>query len=407
MHWDQMTATPDHLRVSVARLRGGTVQQEILEAILEATAGPWVGMLDADARYTAELKLHLVGRYRLTAAVTSAGKLSLAQLTDLRKGKSKDKVLSTKAALRQGWDTDPMPKPPTWLAYIQERVRTASAVVDRRAVIEYHLLGADRRLAAMDDTIAGMRASLDERVLLRDELAAEIADLRAELDPVDVTGVASTADSADALPVAADEIGRDAFEDPTGENVVQGQGFEVDVADVAVAHGEGTEPRGEGSAVGAVVEVAQDIADEMAAADGAVTVHGQDRGTGAAGLADGAVRVAAVGEERIESGPVGGLGIGVDVAFGGIDPEVDVAGEIGAQPPGVRQMAGEADNADAETDSGRGQIPGLGEEAVVGGLPRMVGAPEGEGLGIGFGEPAGTATEIGLDGDAPDMRFVG
>ncbi|GAB4588898.1 hypothetical protein Ntsu_67300 [Nocardia sp. IFM 10818] len=392
MHWDQMTATPDHLRVSIARLRGGAMQQDILEALLAATDGPWVGMLDADARYTAELKLHLVGRYRLTAAVTSAGKLSLAQLTDLTSGRPKDKVLSTKTALRQGFDDEKMPKPPAWLAYIQEWIRNASAVVDRRAVIEYHLRGADRRLAAMDDTIAGMRASLDERIHLRDQLAAEIADLRAELEPTGMgdvppaivdaagappfaadaadamSGTAGTADampdtacapdampgladaadtmsdvpalvdampavahSADAMPVVTTAVdaefevdeagsGRDAFQDSARENVVEGEGFEVDVADVAVAHGEGAGARGEGVAVGAVVEVAQDVADEMAAADDAVAVDGDDRGAGAASPAGGGVGVTAEGEERIESSPDGGLGIGVGVTFGGVHP---------------------------------------------------------------------------------------
>ncbi|WP_067890162.1 hypothetical protein [Nocardia vaccinii] len=180
MHWDQMTATPDDLRKRATRLRRGVGQLGIIEAILDAAYGPWLGVMDADGRGTAELRMHLAGRYRLTAVVTSAGKLSLVQMHAPTVG---ERVISGKPALRQGWDeTVTMPKQPDWLDYVIDWVGAASADVDRRTVIAWQLEGADRRLAAMDDTLEGMRASLAEREQIRHELATEIDRLRTEFD---------------------------------------------------------------------------------------------------------------------------------------------------------------------------------------------------------------------------------
>ncbi|MQY21892.1 hypothetical protein [Nocardia macrotermitis] len=178
MHWDQMTATPDDLRKRATRLRRGVGQLGVIESILDAADGPWLGVMDADGRGTAELRMHLAGRYRLTAVVTSAGKLSLIQMHAPTVG---ERVISGKPALRQGWDENvTMPKQPEWLDYVIDWVGRASADVDRRTVIAWQLEGADRRLAAMDDTLEGMRASLAEREQLRDELATEIHHLRTE-----------------------------------------------------------------------------------------------------------------------------------------------------------------------------------------------------------------------------------
>jgi hypothetical protein len=185
MHWDQMTATPDDLRKRATRLRRGVGQLGVIESILDAADGPWLGVMDADGRGTAELRMHLAGRYRLTAVVTSAGKLSLVQMHAPTVG---ERVISNKPALRQGWDdTVTMPKQPAWLDYVIDWVGAASADVDRRTVIAWQLEGADRRLAAMDDTLDGMRASLAERQQLRDELAAEIDHLRSEFDALPET----------------------------------------------------------------------------------------------------------------------------------------------------------------------------------------------------------------------------
>ncbi|GAB4588897.1 hypothetical protein Ntsu_67290 [Nocardia sp. IFM 10818] len=82
-------------------------------------------------------------------------------------------------------------------------------------------------------------------------------------------------------------------------------------------------------------------------------------------------------------------------------------GEVGAEPAGMRQMLGEADYADAETDARGREFSRFREEAVVRRLPRVVGAPERDGFRIGFGEPVGAAAEVGLDGHAFDMRLVG
>lgn len=199
MHWDQMTATPNDLRKRATRLRRGVGQLGVIESILDAADGPWLGVMDADGRGTAELRMHLAGRYRLTAVVTSAGKLSMVQMHAPEVG---ERVISGKPALRQGWDeTVTMPKQPDWLDYVIDWVGAASADVDRRTVITWQLQGADRRLAAMDDTLEGMRASLAEREQLRDELAAEIDLLRSEFDSLPER----RADTTD-LPVGRDTV---------------------------------------------------------------------------------------------------------------------------------------------------------------------------------------------------------
>ncbi|OBA41965.1 hypothetical protein A5780_35615 [Nocardia sp. 852002-20019_SCH5090214] len=187
MHWDQMTATTEELRKRATRLRRGVGQLGILESILSAAHGPWLGAMDADGRGTAELRMHLAGRYRVTAVVTSAGKLSLIQLhAPTADGGDSERVLSPKPALRRGWnDDEPMPKQPQWLDFLVEWVGSASTDVDRRSVLEWHLEGADRRLAAMNETIESLRLSLAEREELRDEVAAEVDRLRAELDSLD------------------------------------------------------------------------------------------------------------------------------------------------------------------------------------------------------------------------------
>lgn len=181
MHWDQMTATPDDLRARTTRLRCGVSQLGILESILEVADGPWLGAMDADGRGTAELRMHLAGQYRLTAVVSSAGKLNHVHMIAPRR-RGGERILSSKAALRRGFDENhKLPKQNAWLDYVLDWVSAASQAVGRPAVIQWRLVGADRSLAAMDDTIESLRASLREREQLREDLAGEIADLRAEL----------------------------------------------------------------------------------------------------------------------------------------------------------------------------------------------------------------------------------
>lgn len=180
MHWDQMSATPDDLLERATRGRRTAGQLGVLASIVEAAEGPWLGALDADGRGAAELRMHLAGRYRLTAVVTSAGKFDLVQMNS---APGVERVLSLKPSVRRGWNSDePMPKQPEWLDYVVEWVGSASSEVDRRAVVEWRLQGADRKLAAMHDTVENLRASLREREQLRDELAAEVAALRTELE---------------------------------------------------------------------------------------------------------------------------------------------------------------------------------------------------------------------------------
>ncbi|MFI1918819.1 hypothetical protein [Nocardia sp. NPDC020380] len=191
MHWDQMTATPDDLRTRTTRLRCGVSQLGILESILEVADGPWLGAMDADGRGTAELRMHLAGQYRLTAVVSSAGKLNHVHMTAPRR-RGGERILSSKAALRRGFDENhKLPKQNAWLDYVLDWVSAASQAVGRPAVIQWRLVGADRSLAAMDDTIESLRASLREREQLREDLAGEIADLRAELVAL-TTGVDAT-----------------------------------------------------------------------------------------------------------------------------------------------------------------------------------------------------------------------
>ncbi|WP_141717953.1 hypothetical protein [Nocardia altamirensis] len=174
-----MTATPEDLRERATRARRGVGQTGVLEAIIDAAYGTWLGAIGIDGRGTVELRMHLAGRYRLTVVVTSAGKLDLVQLI----GPTTEHVLSPKPSARRGWDnTQEMPKPPEWLDYVVGWVMLANEEVDQRAVIEWRLSGADRKLAAMDDTIDSLRASLLEREQLRAELAAEVAGLQAELE---------------------------------------------------------------------------------------------------------------------------------------------------------------------------------------------------------------------------------
>ncbi|MBL1076494.1 hypothetical protein JK358_19015 [Nocardia sp. 2] len=181
MHWDQMTDTTDDLRRRVTRMRCGVGQLGILESIIEASFGPWLGAIDADGRGAAELRMHLIGRFRLTAVVTSAGKFSLIQLNAPKKHGG-ERVISPKAAQRKGWeDGVEMPKQPQWLDYVMTWVEDASAVVDRRAILEHQLKGADRRLLSLNNTLEGLRANLREREQDRDALAAEVAAIRKEL----------------------------------------------------------------------------------------------------------------------------------------------------------------------------------------------------------------------------------
>ncbi|MBY8859509.1 hypothetical protein K7711_23780 [Nocardia sp. CA2R105] len=209
-----MTATPNDLRKRATRLRRGVGQLGVIESILDAADGPWLGVMDADGRGTAELRMHLAGRYRLTAVVTSAGKLSMVQMHAPEVG---ERVISGKPALRQGWDeTVTMPKQPDWLDYVIDWVGAASADVDRRTVITWQLQGADRRLAAMDDTLEGMRASLAEREQLRDELAAEIDLLRSEFDSLPER----RADTADLPVVGVDLPGTPGSDLPTEPGTV-------------------------------------------------------------------------------------------------------------------------------------------------------------------------------------------
>lgn len=181
MHWDQMTATPEDLRERATRVRRGVGQLGVLEAIIDAAAGPWLGAMDTDGRGAADLRLHLAGRYRLNVVVTSAGKIDLVQMNG--PAPEDERVLSSKPSLRRGWDAPAeMPKQPDWLDHVASWVLNANDAVDRRAMLEWRLGGADRKLAAVHDTVESLRTSLLEREQLRDELAAEVAELRAELE---------------------------------------------------------------------------------------------------------------------------------------------------------------------------------------------------------------------------------
>ncbi|MFI5776625.1 hypothetical protein [Nocardia sp. NPDC051570] len=225
MHWDQMNATPDDLRKRATRLRRGVGQLGLLEALIDAAYGPWLGAMDADGRGTAELRMHLAGQYRITAVVTSAGKLNLVQLAD----PDSELVLASKPALRRGWtDTEPMPKQPDWIEYVVSWLENASTHVDRGAVIAWRLEGADRRLVAMDDTIESLRASLLEREQLRADLATEIAQLRTELDtlppqadaPVTLIPVPAAPPSEAPADVAPDPAPADSLPDNTSTDAV-------------------------------------------------------------------------------------------------------------------------------------------------------------------------------------------
>ncbi|MFF2550856.1 hypothetical protein ACFVUS_07630 [Nocardia sp. NPDC058058] len=176
-----MRDTPEDLRKRATRLRRGIGQLGILESIIEAAEGPWLGAMDADGRGAAELRMHLAGKYRLLVVVTSAGKISLVHVNSLVKGGDGEKILSTKTALRKGWDAEKMPKPQEWVEYAVRWVSDVSGEVDRRDVVEWLLSGADRKLSTVNDVIESLRISLREQEEVRDERAAEVAELKAEL----------------------------------------------------------------------------------------------------------------------------------------------------------------------------------------------------------------------------------
>ncbi|WP_327145774.1 hypothetical protein [Nocardia sp. NBC_01327] len=178
-----MSDTPDDLRRRATRLRRGVGQLGVLESIIDAAEGPWLGAMDADGRGAAELRMHLAGHYRLHVVVTSAGKLSLVHVNTLAQGTAGERIFSNKMALRRGWDEkETMPKQPQWLHYVVTWVKAVSSEVDRPAVLAWMLAGADRNLAAVEDVIENLRASLAEQEQLRDERAAEVAGLQAELE---------------------------------------------------------------------------------------------------------------------------------------------------------------------------------------------------------------------------------
>ncbi|WP_405138417.1 hypothetical protein [Nocardia sp. NBC_01388] len=178
-----MSDTPEDLRRRATRLRRGVGQLGVLESIIDAAEGPWLGAMDADGRGAAELRMHLAGHYRLHVVVTSAGKLSLVHVNTLAQGAAGERIFSNKMALRRGWDEkETMPKQPQWLHYVVTWVKAVSSEVDRPAVLAWMLAGADRNLAAVEDVIENLRASLAEQEQLRDERAAEVAGLQAELE---------------------------------------------------------------------------------------------------------------------------------------------------------------------------------------------------------------------------------
>ncbi|MRH87499.1 hypothetical protein GFY24_08525 [Nocardia sp. SYP-A9097] len=176
-----MRDTPEDLRKRATRLRRGIGQLGILESIIAAAEGPWLGAMDADGRGAAELRMHLAGKYRLLVVVTSAGKISLVHVNSLVKGDGGEKILSTKTALRKGFGEEKMPRPQEWVEYAVRWVSDVSGEVDQRAVVEWQLAGADRKLTTVTDVIESLRISLREQEKVRDERAAEVAELKAEL----------------------------------------------------------------------------------------------------------------------------------------------------------------------------------------------------------------------------------
>ncbi|WP_330179999.1 hypothetical protein OHB26_26730 [Nocardia sp. NBC_01503] len=200
-----MRDTPEDLRKRATRLRRGVGQLGILESIIEAAEGPWLGAMDADGRGAAELRMHLAGKYRLLVVVTSAGKISLVHVNSLSKGEGGEKILSTKTAQRKGWDEEKMPRPQEWLEYAVRWVSDVSGEVDRRAVVEWLLAGADRKLSTVNDVIESLRISLREQEEVRDERAAEVAELKAELKYLNAVAERQPAPEPRPAPIAAPE----------------------------------------------------------------------------------------------------------------------------------------------------------------------------------------------------------
>src|SRR6185437_905567 len=126
-----------------------------------------------------------------------------------------------------------------------------------------------------------------------------------------------------------------------------------DVADVARAGDVGAGPLDQGGFEAGLIEVGDRLADEVAAADGAVAVHRDDRSTGATGAAEACVPYGVDRIQRVDRRKSAGL-VGGQVAEAGlvgIDPEVDVPRQLAPQRLGLGQLLLQADDPDAEPDA--------------------------------------------------------
>jgi hypothetical protein len=118
------------------------------------------------------------------------------------------------------------------------------------------------------------------------------------------------------------------------------------------------------------------------------------------------VRDSAVGKVRVERDPVGGFGIGVGIAFGGVDPQVGLVRQVSAHATRGVEMVGQADDADAEPNAARVQGAALVKEPFVGHLARMVGRPQRDRVAVAVGQPVDAAGQVRLDRDPLDVWHV-
>src|SRR5690606_6122927 len=95
---------------------------------------------------------------------------------------------------------------------------------------------------------------------------------------------------------------------------------------------------------------------------------------------------------------------GVGAAFGGVDPQVDVVGQVGAEPARRGQVLGQPDDPHTEPHPQFPQAAALAEEPVVGRLGGVEGGPQRRGGEVAVGQPLHAAAQVGLDGDPFDVR---
>ena len=175
----------------------------------------------------------------------------------------------------------------------------------------------------------------------------------------------------------------------------------MDVADVAATGGVGAGSFDEFPFKARFINIADWLADEMAAADGAIAIDGNDGMASATGMTEAQVIGVVDGEKRIDGGEL--LDdlrlIIIGFIFVSVDPEIDIGRQFAAQGMDFRLVFLHSDNADAVANAALGKLAALGKETGARYFGRMISRPERNSAGITLIKEIQAAGEVGLDGD--------